>query len=147
MSTNTASASQLYNISRGQIEHNNMSIGLRLIWLNNCLAFMFGIYSSLTLYQSATPFWHTKAQMLSVAIPYIGVFVSLFTLLDVVMGIVRMGNILKHYQRDGQQEMLGMPMLDGTATDRFFQRLSPVAQSVFFLVIWLYLLLYDKHIF
>jgi hypothetical protein len=147
MSTNTASASQLYNISRGQIEHNNMSIGLRLIWLNNCLSFMFGIYSSLTLYQSATPFWHTKAQMLSVAIPYIGVCVSLFTLLDVVMGIVRMGNIRKHYQQDGQQEMSGMPMLDGTATDRFFQRLSPVAQSIFYLVIWLYLLLYDKHIF
>jgi len=147
MTPNIASASQLYNVSRGQIEQNNISIGLRLIWLNNCLAFMFGIYSSLTLFQSATPFWHTKAQMLSVAIPYIGVLISLFTLIDVVMGIVRMRNILKHYSKEGQQEMSGIPMLDGTATERFFQRLSPVAQSIFFLVIWLYLLLYDKQIF
>ncbi len=143
----TASASQLYNVSRGQIEHYNMSIGLRLIWLNNCLAFMFGIYSSLTIFQSATPYWHTKAQMMSVIIPYIGVAVSLFTLTDVVMGIVRMGKVVKHYHQEGQKEMSGIPMLDGTAADRFFQRLSPVAQSIFFMVVWLYLLLYDKHLF
>ncbi|WP_345951057.1 MULTISPECIES: hypothetical protein [unclassified Mucilaginibacter] len=141
------SPSQLYAISRSQIEHDDISIGMRLIWLNNCLAFMFGVYAAVTLFSSPTTYWHAKAQMLSIVLPYVGVLVSLFTLLDIVKAIRRMSNIRKDYELHKNAELSGIPMLDGTYFDRLFQRLSPVAQALFFLLIWLYLLLYDKQVF
>jgi uncharacterized membrane protein YidH (DUF202 family) len=147
MASNNNAPSYFYTTSRSQIENNDMSIGLRLIWLNNCLAFMFGVYAVVTLFPSATPYWHTKAQMLSVAIPYIGVLISLFTLVDILAAINRMNNIRNNFRRNKNAEMKGIPMLDGTALDRFFQRFSPVGQALLFLVVWLYLLLYDKQIF
>lgn len=147
MASSNNAPSQLYNISRSQIENNDLSIGLRLIWLNNCLAFMFGVYAVVTLFPSVTPFLHTKAQMLSVVIPYIGVLISLFTLFDILMGIKRISGLIGNYQKWKGPEMKGTPMLNGTRLDRFFQRFSPVGQALLFLVVWLYLLLYDKQIF
>lgn len=147
MAPSNNAPSALYAVSRAQIENNDLSIGLRLIWLNNCLAFMFGVYAVVTLFPSATPFWHTKAQMLSVVIPYVGVLISLFTLFDIVMGIKRISQLRKNYDKSKGSEMLGLPMLDGTFLDRFFQRFSPVGQALLFLVVWLYLLLHDKQIF
>ena len=120
MASNNNAPSNFYTTSRSQIENNDMSIGLRLIWLNNCLAFMFGVYAVVTLFPSATPYWHTKAQMLSVAIPYLGVLISLFTLVDIIATIYRMNSIRNNFKKYKTAEMKGIPMLDGTALDRFF---------------------------
>ena len=147
MASGNNELSDLYTISRSQIENNDISIGLRLIWLNNCLAFMFGVYAALTLFQSATPYWHIKAQMLSVAIPYVGLLISFFTLFDIVAAIKRISSIRNNYVKTKGPQLKGIPMLDGTHLERFFMRFSPVGQAGFFLVIWLYLLLYDKQVF
>jgi hypothetical protein len=52
--------------------------------------------------------------------------------------------VRKNYDKIHPEELAGLPMIDSTFLYRLFQRLSPVAQSLLFLVVWGYLLIYDK---
>jgi len=138
--------SELYVVSRAQIEHYNLSIGLRLIWLNNSLAFMFGIYAGLTTMQSATSYMHAQAQLLNTLIPIIGFAVSLFTLADVIASVVQMNKLTKNYSATYQHPEDKFPLLNGNLADRFFQRFSPIASALLFLAIFGYLILYDHQL-
>jgi hypothetical protein len=143
MATESGAPSTLYIVSRGQIEHYDLSIGLRLIWLNNSLAFMFGVYAGLTIMQSPTSFMHAQAQLLNNVIPVIGFAVSLFTLSDVIAGVIQMNKLTKNYCAIHTQPEDSFPLLSGTLVDRFFQRFSPIASSLLFLAVWSYLIMYD----
>jgi hypothetical protein len=143
MTSEDQSISQLYTVSREQIEHYNLSIGMRLIWLNNCLAFMFGVYAMLIIMKPPTPNLNAKAQTLSTLIPYIGIAVSLFTLFDIITSIIQMHKLTENYKKANYSQADSFPLLNGTMADRFFQRLSPIACGIIFLVIWTYLALYD----
>jgi hypothetical protein len=146
MATENNSLSELYTVSRAQIEHYNLSIGLRLIWLNNSLAFMFGVYAGLTTMQSPTSYLHGKAQMLNSAIPIIGFAVSLFTLFDIIASIVQMRKLTQNYSNVHHDPEDNFPLINGTLADRFFQRLSPVASASLFLIVWTYLIMYDHQL-
>lgn len=146
MATESGAPSVLYIVSRGQIEHYNLSIGLRLIWLNNSLAFMFGVYAGLTTMQSATSYMHAQAQLLNNVIPFIGFAVSLFTLTDIIASIIQMKKLTKNYTAVHQQPEDTFPLLNGTLADRFFQRFSPIASALLFLAVWSYLIMYDHQL-
>lgn len=144
--TTDNSPSELYTVSRSQIEHYNLSIGLRLIWLNNSLAFMFGVYAGLTTMQSPTSYLHGKAQMLNGVIPLIGFAVSLFTLFDIIASIVQMNKLTKNYANVHPNSEDSFPLITGTMADQFFQRLSPIASALLFLIVWTYLIMYDHQL-
>lgn len=138
--------SELYIVSRAQIEHYNLSIGLRLIWLNNSLAFMFGVYAGLTTMQSPTSYMHVQAQMLNGVIPFIGFAVSMFTLIDIITSVVQMKKLTQNYVSIYREPEDSFPLLNGTLADRFFQRLSPIASALLFLVVWSFLIMYDHQL-
>lgn len=146
MATGSSATSELYIVSRGQIEHYNLSIGLRLIWLNNSLAFMFGVYAGLTTFQSATSYMHAQAQLLNSVIPFIGFAVSLFTLADIIASVIQINKLTKNYSAVHQQPEDSFPLLNGNLADRFFQRFSPIASALLFLTIWSYLIMYDHQL-
>ena len=146
MATQNNSPSELYTVSRSQIEHYNLSIGLRLIWLNNSLAFMFGVYAGLTTMQSPTSYMHLQAQMLNGVIPIIGFAVSLFTLVDIITSIVQMKKLTNNYTTVHQEAEDSFPLINGTLADRFFQRLSPIASALLFLMVWAFLIMYDHQL-
>lgn len=146
METANNSPSELYTVSRSQIEHYNLSIGLRLIWLNNSLAFMFGVYAGLTTMQSPTSYLHGKAQMLNGVIPLIGFLVSLFTLFDIITSVIQMNKLTKNYISIEHDPEDSFPLINGTLADRFFQRLSPIASALLFLIIFTYLIMYDHQL-
>lgn len=146
MAADNKGPSELYTVSRSQIEHYNLSIGLRLIWLNNSLAFMFGVYAGLTTMQSPTSYMHGKAQMLNGVIPLIGFAVSLFTLFDIIASIVQMNKLTRNYANVHHNSEDSFPLITGSMADQFFQRLSPIASALLFLIVWTYLIMYDHQL-
>ena len=146
MATEGSAPSELYIVSRAQIEHYNLSIGLRLIWLNNSLAFMFGVYAGLTTMQSPTSYMHAQAQLLNGVIPFIGFAVSLFTLSDIIASVIQMNKLTRNYTAVHQQPEDTFPLVSGTLADRFFQRFSPIASALLFLAVWGYLIMYDHQL-
>jgi len=144
MASENKPVSQLYLTTLSQLHYYDLSVGLRLIWLNNSQAFMFGVYSALTTIKSPTPFLHDKAQMLNTVIPIIGAIISLFTLTDIISGFIRIRALNNNYTENNHSDREGnFPRLDSTVTNRFFQRVSPVVIALIFLGIWVFLIMYD----
>ena len=107
---------------------------------------MFGVYAGLTTMQSATSYMHAQAQLLNTVIPIIGFAVSLFTLADIIAGVVQMSKLTKNYSAIYEQPEERFPLLNGTLADRFFQRFSPIASALLFLAIFGYLIMYDHQL-
>jgi hypothetical protein len=148
MRTENVPPSELYTASRTQIQHYDMSIGLRLIWLNNSQAFMFGVYSVTVFMKAPTPFLMGKEQALAFVIPILGFASTLFTLFDIVTSIVQMSRITRNYQNanDNNAKEANLPLLNGTFKDQVLLRISPVVTALLFLAVWSFLLMYDHHL-
>lgn len=148
MTTEELHPSELYTISRGQIQSYDMALGARLLWLINSQSFAFGIYAGLTLFMSPTPDLHTKAQLLVTVLPFVGAIISLFTFFDIVTSIVQMHKLVQNYKRyhNAQEKENQFPLLDSTLFSRFIQRLSPIFSALLFLAVWIFLILYDHRL-
>jgi hypothetical protein len=145
MADENVAPSQLYNITRAQIESYDAGMGQRLLWLANSQAFAFGIYCGLTFAMPPSPDLTNKAQIFGGIIPFVGALVSFFTFIDIVTSMVQMHKLAKNYQHstDGLEHEASLPMIDATFADRLFQRFSPIVTSLFFTAIWTFLILYD----
>lgn len=138
-------ASELYLASRQQVNQHDFAIGLRLIWLNNSQAFMFGIYAGTTVFQASTPFFLASEHNLTLLIPIIGLLISLFTLSDIITSLVQMGKLYRGY-KNRTEEQHSFPLAYTGFTNRLLQRLSPVLSCLLFIIVWLYLINYDHHL-
>ncbi len=141
--------SELYTVSRFQIQYHENSIFVRSLWLINSQSFAFGIYSGTILFMSPDPKLHTKAQILHATLPFIGFVFTLFTLIDIVTSVVEMHKLNENYkaQNNNHAQELDFPLLNGTLADRFLQQFSSVASSLLFLAVWTLLIIYDHHLF
>ncbi|MBS7565179.1 hypothetical protein KHS38_12270 [Mucilaginibacter sp. Bleaf8] len=148
MPTENKPVSELYSVSRMQIEHYDMSIGLRLIWLNNSQAFMFGVYSVCTIMKAPTPFLAGKELMLAMAIPFLGFATTLVTLFDIITSIIQMNKLTRNYKNanSNHEQELNFPLLHGNIMDRVMQRISPVVTALLFLAVWIFLIMYDHQL-
>lgn len=140
--------SELYNVSRKQIQSYDAGLGPRLLWLINGQAFGFGIYCGLTFAMPPTPYLLQKATMFGGIIPVIGAVVTLFTLIDIFTTIVQLRKLRVNFSaaNNGAEKETNLPLIDATATDRFFQRFAAVGTTVFFMLVWVFFIMYDHQI-
>lgn len=145
MANDPEKPSDLYLASRGQFQHFDMSIGLRMIWLNNSQAFMFGIYTVTVIMKAPIPAFFAKEQILNEFLPIVGFLVSLFTLFDISMNLAHMNQLNIHFRKHGRPDGHEgkFPRLSGTFLEGMAQRIAPVATALLFMSIWGYLFLYD----
>ncbi|MCJ8209167.1 hypothetical protein MUY27_05570 [Mucilaginibacter sp. RS28] len=139
---NNQPVSELYIASRGQINHYHLSIGLRLIWLNNSQAFMFGIYSATVVVKAPNAFLLAQERNLAMVIPIIGFLISLFILGDVIASLIQMHKLNCNYNHGPEEERL-FPLVYTNLFNRMLQHLSPVLSSLLFILIWGGLILFD----
>lgn len=148
MAYDNAPPSELYDISRHQIQSYDAGLGPRLLWLINGQAFGFGIYCGLTFAMPPTPYFLQKATMFGGLIPFIGAAVTLFTLIDIITTLAQVRKLRENYSasNSGNEQEHALPLIDATATDRFFQRFGALGTTIFFLLIWTFIILYDHHL-
>ncbi len=137
--------SELYRISRAQIEHHDNGVNQRVIWLSIGQSFFFNVYAMLVTAKAPTPELFKKQEMLAVIFPIAALIVSIFTFIDVLAGIFYMRKLRMNYKghTDGSSSEHHYPMLNGNKWDRTFQRISPVMIPLVFIITWIYLLLFD----
>jgi len=137
--------SEIYIVSRAQIEHHDNAVNQRVIWLSIGQSFFFNVYAMLVTAKAPTPELFKKQQMLAVIFPVAALLVSIFTLVDVMAGLYYIRKLRQNYKKvtDGSSQENCFPMLNGNKWDRVFQRISPLMIPIIFIVTWVYLLLYD----
>lgn len=137
--------SSIYTVTRTQIEHYDNSVNQRVIWLSIGQSFFFNVYAMLVTAKAPTPPLFAKQQMLAVIFPIAALLVAVFTLVDVIAGLLYLRKLRLNYKgvTDGSSKENLYPMINGNKRDRFFQRLSPIMIPILFIATWLYLLLYD----
>jgi len=140
--------SNLYTVSRAQIEHHDNAVNQRVIWLSIGQSFFFNVYAMLVTAKAPTPALFTKQQMLAVIFPIAALLVAIFTLVDVIAGLVYLRKIRKNYKAatDGSSRENYFPMLNGNKWDRGLQRISPVLIPLVFIITWIYLLMFDHQL-
>lgn len=138
METNSVSPiSNLYTVTRGQIEHINNNLGQRIIWLVIAQSFFFNAYALLILGKPQLPQLQHLFRMFLVIVPLASLLTVVMTLID-VLGIIRRRKKLRvRYESAGfQDEMNTYPEVDGTRVQRVYDYLAPITLPVMFIVIW-----------
>ena len=140
--------SELYKVTRGQIEHYDNAINSRVIWLSIGQSFFFNVYAMLVTAKAPTPELMNKQKMLALIFPVAALIVAVFTFVDVLAGLVYLRKLRLNYKAatNGSSEEQPYPMINGNKFDRSFQRVSPVVISLVFILTWAYLLLYDHKV-
>jgi H+/gluconate symporter-like permease len=140
--------SELYRVSRAQIEHHDNAVNQRVIWLSIGQSFFFNVYAMLVTAKAPTPPLFAKQQMLAVIFPIAALLVAIFSFIDVIAGLFYMRKLRTNYkgETDGSSHENYYPMLNGNRQDRFFQRISPVMIPFIFIVTWVYLLMFDHQL-
>ncbi len=140
--------SELYRVTRAQIEHHDNAVNSRVIWLSIGQSFFFNVYAMLVTAKAPTPPLFAKQQMLAVIFPIAALAVALFTFVDVMAGLIYLRKLRLNYKAstNGSSGEAPYPMINGNKFDRTLQRVSPIAISLVFIITWLYLLLYDHNL-
>jgi hypothetical protein len=140
--------SEIYRISRAQIEHHDNAVNQRVIWLSIGQSFFFNVYAMLVTAKAPSPELFQKQQMLAIIFPIAALLVAIFTFIDVVAGIFYMRKLRTNYKTatDGSSHENHYPMLNGNKWDRTFQRISPVMIPLIFIITWVYLLMFDHQL-
>lgn len=138
--------SQLYIVSRAQIEHHDNAVNQRVIWLSIGQSFFFNVYAMLVTAKAPTPELFKKQQLLAIIFPIAAFLVAVFTLVDVLAGLFYIRKLRLNYKKNtnGSSQEGYYPMLNGNRWERTFQRISPLMIPVIFVITWIYLLLYDN---
>ncbi|GAB2700751.1 hypothetical protein GCM10027037_27060 [Mucilaginibacter koreensis] len=137
--------SELYKVTRAQIEHYDNAINSRVIWLSIGQSFFFNVYAMLVTAKAPTPELMNKQKMLALIFPIAALIVAVFTFVDVLAGLMYLRKLRLNYKEhtNGSSGEQPYPMINGNKFDRSFQRVSPVVISLVFILTWAYLLLYD----
>jgi H+/gluconate symporter-like permease len=137
--------SEIYRVTRAQIEHHDNAVNQRVIWLSIGQSFFFNVYAMLVTAKAPSPELFKKQQMLAVIFPVAALVVAIFTFIDVIAGLLYVRKLRMTYKAatDGSSHENYYPMLNGNKQDRFFQRISPFMIPVIFIITWVYLLLFD----
>ncbi|MCJ8210518.1 hypothetical protein MUY27_12440 [Mucilaginibacter sp. RS28] len=145
MAEQEAQLSEIYRVSRAQIEHHDNAVNQRVIWLSIGQSFFFNVYAMLVTAKAPSPELMNKQKMLAVIFPVAALLVAIFTLVDVLAGLFYIRKLRWNYknQTDGSSGEGMFPMINGTKWDRRFQRISPIAIPVIFIITWIYLLMFD----
>ncbi|WP_158825399.1 hypothetical protein [Mucilaginibacter lacusdianchii] len=136
---------EIYRVSRAQIEHHDNAVNQRVIWLSIGQSFFFNVYAMLVTAKAPTPELLSKQKMLGIIFPIAALLVAIFTLVDVMAGMYYMRKLRLNYKKvtDGSSHEGYYPMLNGNKFDRSFQRISPIAIPIIFIITWAYLLFID----
>jgi fatty acid desaturase len=140
--------SEIYRVTRAQIEHHDNAVNQRVIWLSIGQSFFFNVYAMLVTAKAPSPELFKKQQMLAVIFPVAALLVAIFTFIDVIAGMFYMRKLRKNYKgvTDGSSHENYYPMVNGTKHDRVFQRISPFMIPLIFIITWVYLLLFDHQL-
>lgn len=140
--------SELYRVTRAQIEHHDNAVNTRVIWLSIGQSFFFNVYAMLVTAKAPTPQLFKKQEMLAVIFPIAALVVAIFTFIDVMAGLLYLRKLRLNYKAgtNGSSGEAPYPMINGNKFDRTLQRVSPIAISLVFIITWLYLLLYDHQV-
>lgn len=141
--------SEIYRVTRAQIEHHDNAVNSRVIWLSIGQSFFFNVYAMLVTAKAPTPELMNKQKMLAVIFPIAALAVAIFTLVDVMAGLFYIRKLRLNYKKvtDGSSHEGYYPMLNGNKFDRSFQRVSPIVIPAVFIITWLYLIMYDHKVF
>ena len=135
-------ASELYAVIRGQIEHEDNLIAQRLSWLMAAQSFLFTAYA-ITLNAAPQPSERAAAlqKLLQWLVPAVAAAVSLLTLVTVVAGVAAM-NLLRAWflDRAGPAPLQHLPPIQGVRRTVLLGTAGPVLLPVLFAGVWAYLL-------
>jgi hypothetical protein len=143
-----APPSDMYRTSRGQIEHFDNAINVRVIWLSIGQSFFFGVYATLVSIKAPTPDLLDKQKILTIILPIAALLTALFTLFDVIANLVYMRRLRLTYEentKDIESDRI-YPYIWGKPTDRVFQHSSPTLIPIIFIISWVVILLYTYNV-
>ncbi len=134
---------ELYQIVRGQLEHEDNLITNRLNWFITSQSFLFTAYAILA-NGLATPGpagTGDARRILLLLIPGLSIVTSLLVSLSIFSGIVALKNLRKFFtNRGGGPAEDAFPPVQGYRSTRTAGLAAPVLLPMIFMGVWLYLL-------
>lgn len=140
---NILPSSEIYKITRAQIEFYDNSVSQRVIWLSIGQSFFFGVYATLVTIKAPSPDLLAKQHILTVILPIAALLNALFTLFDVIAGLSYMRKLKRRYE-DRTRKIASekvYPFIWGKPTDRIFQHISPTLIPIIFVLSWVIILI------
>lgn len=143
-----AASTDLYKATRGQIEHFENAINVRVIWLSIGQSFFFGVYASLISIKAPTPDLLAKEQLFTTIVPFAALLAVIFSLLDVLANIGYINRLRLDYEEataniPSEQEY---PFIWGERSDRIFQHTSTIVIPIIFIISWVIILSHTYHL-
>jgi len=120
-------SSEIYKTTRGQVEHFDNSVNVRVIWLSIGQSFVFGVYATLVSIKAPTPDLLSKQHVLTVILPIAGLLTAIATLFDVIASLNYMIRLRVNYEevtKDLESDKI-YPSIWGKTNDRIWQHTSP----------------------
>lgn len=132
-----------YRVVRGQIEHEDNLIGTRLNWFTTSQSFLFSAYAIVlsNLRDQDLP-WVHRLRLLVVLIPMIAVFVCVVIFAVLVAGVLAMRRLRHLYAHHAQDELAGLPPVQGFRLDYLLGQAGPMLLPIGFFCVWIFLLLH-----
>src|SRR5438094_3979812 len=90
--------SEIYKVTRSQIEHHDNAVNQRVIWLSIGQSFFFNVYAMLVTGKAPNPELMAKQKMLAVIFPIAALIVALFTFIDVLAGLLYIRKLRLNYK-------------------------------------------------
>jgi hypothetical protein len=134
-------SSDLYKVTRGQIEHQNDSLNQRVIWLTIAQSFFFSGYAILvTGNPNAEPFKQMQHFMLYL-FPIASILIVAISYIDILSALIYLSRLRHNYKSSFQKEDSKYPPVGGWPNLINMQYASPRIIPVLFLLIWGFILM------
>jgi hypothetical protein len=141
-------STEIYKTTRGQIEHFDNAINVRVIWLSIGQSFFFGVYATLVSIKAPTPDLLSKQLVLTNILPIAAVLTAIVTLFDVIANLSYMTLLRRNYEdsvKSIESDQI-YPNVWGRPTDRIFQHASPTLIPIIFIVCWALIMMFNYHV-
>jgi hypothetical protein len=141
-------SSEVYRTIRAQVEHYENAINQRVIWLSIGQSFFFNVYAMLVTGKAPTKPLMDKQVMLGTVFPFAALLIAIFTFFDVIATMIYLSRLKNRYESvaGGENTDSVYPPIYGRFRDRLFQHISPVLIPFVFILVWLYLILFDHQL-
>jgi hypothetical protein len=134
-------SSDLYKVTRGQIEHQNDSLNQRVIWLTIAQSFFFSGFAILiTGNPNAEPMKQVQHFMLYL-FPIASIFIVAVSYIDILCALQYLSRLRNHYNSNHQKEDSKYPPVGGWDNLITLQYASAKIIPILFLLIWGFILM------
>jgi hypothetical protein len=141
---NNEQQSDLYKVTRSQIEHLDNTVSQRIIWLTIAQSFFVSGFAVLVTGNPGNPHYVRIQAILLTLFPVISIILVLLTFFDILSGLVytkKLNEFMQKQKRENKVELF-YPPLAGFKRLNQLKNFSPLAVPVVFIIMWIYILLH-----